>query len=1742
MIYCEFHERKFVMKKFSKILLTTLVFALLATVFALAVSADDGEPGASFVVAGEEYMTFEAAKLAADNKATIYLTSDVSLDNTVVLKEAGTKLKLDLNGHTLKINHNNTAFNVSAGASLTIQGSGTIANAPAILVDGSGDGTVVNIDGTGDGIVIDCRAFNDTSINVSTFRVYNDATLNVSGGITVNTNGTSSTRVLFNVSKSKTGGKLNVANAMVVYTKPTVSGCPSGIMLDLTGSKTNIVNSHFEVTYGILFKANGGNYVLGGDYIGSTGGSNRYWLDEEKVKTDVVISDKIVTELSADRLTFISKLDGYSTKFPEYSVASVTGAIKADFKNSTIIAGKRFLYGNPNSTFLDNGTNTSQFSFYNCDIVNAGEGTGHSNTFATYGPNVKIIGGSLVNIGNIAGGQPNFVELNDKHSDGTNAWVGNYVDNVLMIGTNLPTSTFAGDWDNVYTINPAAEAVSGRVTRTIYGKNYEFSTGYFSDMELYLSYNPAISDDKVGKYETYKNDCNDLEQAGVIGGEIANPIASFFVKPATGESSVVIEENGNGYFKWFISKNATNAEKNTDHYVLGGTNQSYGIAVNGSSKSYTNMLGVGTFVYEFDVKTDNGAYPNINSNFQTQMNIPLFSSTGASLVAAKPGSTAGTYVAGGNNYFQPGAIRINSKTVYGFGEEKKLPLDGSWARLTYIIDIDRSLVLEDVTIPSYKLDSDGKTYVADGGTVTKQAYKVNSLNYHLYVNGEYVGTNSYVVGTKLNSMDVLAQFCYILDTDGDGTDDSAYVVPDKNLQCYLKLIRMPNANKGSTDVSMCIDNVRTLHILVGDEKVDVGLYDKDGAPVKSLVGNEFFLTMPDNNNFVGGGGEEEIPVGAKVDGTVYETAEEIIAAIKDGSYVELLSDFESLLTIDNASFFVKTNGFNFPGIVSSTHKVSDYSGTLGGYAVTPAGTDDFYTLKYLDEENGVDLEAVAPVGTHVPLDGYVTLPGEEIAQNGFFSSVTNWTLIDGGSTVKAFYADKDGKITLTAAYTITPYFYEINSDGEISYGLVEGAPEFSAVLASALEKSGSVSVVLWSDLELGESFTVKTLLNFDLNGNSVTALAEDSVFKLLSGAELNVYSSKADSKAILSASALLVSLDAGEENTAFTLGNGMNNLSVELFELFKLEETDDVPVGTEINYAEAKLSLNGVGISSFGEALVTVLESGLALELYGSDLSCGELAVTASGAYVKAEAFGSFVSAKALVISENAESSFSCENTYLYTSLMASGSAKCTLGTKTYLKTAPETVPSALLAPGCIAAYMQADENGFVTFIDYAENLAILSWYDAKGMLIGTTYNAPFGEPVALYGKDEVGLAVGTEWYDVGFDAWDYTEWNSLATKEGAALDVMPVCKTKAASVKCLKINLVSYTYFELNFYLPKNVSGEGLEGFKLLGIYRESGEGTLGDSRYYLDENGKWFTLVDSGAGATIEDREYISYTVKPGAADAGIYTYKIVFEVEGELLAFEFEYGVPRYAFDAMSSENFDYSAKTIVMNMVNYANACYKLHNVGVSVIYENLLKEYGNMLYSFDGESFTDGEGNVIEKLERQSNLSKLGSYMSGASFVFGSYQPKFIFKYNDKTVENLVVPDENGKINKWPVGNRGVFTHIYYEGYNGTESFSYIAPQLAYDAKGNPIESVYDEDGGKWTWDTVEGGAYYATTDNMSVRDLVSPINIAVYGPDGKVVRGTYSLADYIFYLSATEHGGFYDAAVALYAFSLASTR
>ncbi len=1277
----------------------------------------------------------------------------------------------------------------------------------------------------------------------------------------------------------------------------------------------------------------------------------------------------------------------------------------------------------------------------------------------------------------------------------------------------------------------------------------------------------------------------------------------YSVGTAKGVVSTVLTGKGNGYLKHYWDGKTFTGSTASNQYVE--------IKTPGSANG--NMVETDKYVFEWDISTDNGAYTKTTFSLQGRQRQPRFDASGKYLGYSNAGLqiSALDYSPKVDIHLNGNSLSFADKT-YTLPLES-----GVWTRITFIVDPDTSSTLEEITIPAYAKNGNVNTSnkevfdLVSGASVTVKARKVNSFKAHIYLNGEYfatqtidpttIGYNGYIVDGQ--------QSGYYF----DGIRISQSATADREDSWCIDNIRASRYKEvDNIDLGLFDSDGNLVQSLVGLEHfmimvdnstiapppppaviVDGVRYEKDAdaiAAIKqgSVVELERNMTAAiDINSVLEGLGLDSIkftlitngyktptvisethrvvedssttgayivtPIGAIVDGVIYEQLADAFAAIKNGSVVELERNLEVAFNVDEIlanlgtekiNFKIIPGEFSFAGVISKDHKLVDYTGTFGGYLVTPAGIGEIYGINYKDDLFGVsELATIAAEGTLYP-EMIQAGQGAEAAKDGMLWTIVKWSGSYGTNVANGYFAKSDLTITAVAEYSTRIYYYDLTVNGVTEY-ITESA--FGENLAAALAV-GDVEVVLWNVVELDSATTLVGTLEIDLNGKDILVSGAETfdVFELLGGAKLNIYSSREGARIDVLGNATLFTAvydryKAG--SVEITIGNGAaENLTISTAKLIDCHDTyvHDPAIGEDTYNYIGNVTLNIVGLNltdngaaEGGAMISTALPTAINVENLNYE---GGLTLLAADSDKRATLTASFKdsgfkSNADLVRASGAEKYVSFDACYVGAPLAVIGEEIIEIGAGCSFTVDSETFAESglTLKASCIVA--MADAGDVRCYVDLPENLALITWFDSDGNAIGNSnYNAPFGKIVEVLTEEEakelVGNLVDNEWYSINFIGWDIPQDFEL-TK--GTFNVYPKWSEPEISVECLKMNLVAYTYFKLNFYLPTENLPEDLE---LYGIYREcectSTHNHTREANYKLID-GKWYVLLETGA-VTLDGVTYNSYTVYPGAADASEPEYKIAFGVKGELFVDTINCGVPTYA-EAVMTEIMEDGAElsekeklsaALMMNMVRYANESYKLANntANGAPKYEALLSAYSEYLIDFDSISFSDAEKNV--------DVSGIGEYMEGVSFIFGAYQPKFVFKYRDTVLDKLVKPETtDGRIYTWPDGNIGVFTLIYHERYDGNKSLSYLASHLAYNNGAYVEPNIVSGEWGEMT-------EAYATTIDMSVCDATGVINVAVYTPDGTVVSGSYSLAAYVEYLakSASEARVKADAAMA----------
>ncbi len=328
-----------------------------------------------------------------------------------------------------------------------------------------------------------------------------------------------------------------------------------------------------------------------------------------------------------------------------------------------------------------------------------------------------------------------------------------------------------------------------------------------------------------------------------------------------------------------------------------------------------------------------------------------------------------------------------------------------------------------------------------------------------------------------------------------------------------------------------------------------------------------------------------------------------------------------------------------------------------------------------------------------------------------------------------------------------------------------------------------------------------------------------------------------------------------------------------------------------------------------------------------------------------------------------------------------------------------------------------------------------------------------------------------------------------------------------------IKLNISSYGYFVLNFYIPTSLTDNG-EPIEILGIYTDS------------DLTNK----LSGGERVSIKGEEYIHYHTKLGAADTKILSYYLSTSKGGITSKSELKYGLPYYAKSVMSDQTQSECAKRLIMNMVSYANSL--ISYLGTSTdteIYTELLTLHNNYVTYLESSRFLEG-GDIysaeVAALDYKSALSEC-EYISGLSFFFGTYEPCFVINYSSfaKSYGISTPINQNGALPDTP---NAIFIKIAYG--NETPTF---ANHVAINSDGAEL----DINSPFWTASENRFMAYAKSNKDGEhpLFKITEPISITV--SDGTSFQ--YSLAAYINSMLTSGESDAAELAKALYAYSCA---
>ena len=1094
------------MKRFSKILVAVLALALLVGVLALAISAEEPAPAVegNFVVQGKGYETWELAIEAANNTHTIYLNADWNVASAIAVNNSGyyKNVKINLNGKNVNVNELAMAFNVTGGARLTIEGEGTFNNVGATLIGASSQG-VVTINATGAGLVIN-TTLNNANVDVNTFRFLQYSVLNVSGKLTANTLGVTKSRALFNVSDSHASIRtvtLNINDADILYAKPSEEAlsAPQGKFIYAHYSKIVVNNSNLKsVGASVYYCAQNDGYV---DLSG--------YLEEYTKKVSVTLPDKSKAERDVYYVRYIeSKLDDLkadtnlqfatndsitaNNSVFRYAVEgygksglndtgllmNVLGSVKGEFTNCEFYGVGRAIFGNSSycvGTDMSHGqdastvtaryrkANRSQLVFNDCHFRNSD--TGKISYLFCYGPNFKMIGGSVVGINNgLANGQPWYVELDNGQ------FLGCYVDNVLGVSGLSNNREIETRWQNATRYNPASiytGTLPKAVSIVVDGKVDTITTGYFSSEEKFDSYFNKTTSINVAGITTKSEGNFEGADYYIIKDKSSVAASTLGITFASKLSTTVVtaglnveakkDVNGNGYVKFYYAYAGKDTTRYSEIYISGNPKATN----NKPSKAEYNFTTHNYQIQEIDIATTTGKFLNWNMNLQGRAMLPYLDATGTKI--------------GASGIYQPTIadmfVITNNQLVVG-SNKVNLATDGSWNRITWVTEaivgdaVDAASV-EGLQIPVYGTDlkTTGEYLSKDAMTATGLKVRKIDVYHHIYLNGEFVGTKHSWGGDYMNSG--LCSGYTLVEADGSDWAITNAIYSFRGTGSTI-----------ATDADICFDNTRSSIFAKG---TDIGIYDGNGKLLETLPKNEHFLVMPENKPVTGV---------AIVDGTLYYSESDVIAAIKEGSVVELGKNFESYLPSyineekGNVSYTLIPNGYSFPGFVSSTHMVVDYMDGLGYYKLVKAPENEIFTINY--SFNGVTETKVVALGTVIP-ELTKTFPSKIEGNKAI--SVTGWTIPE-----------------VISNYALTSNV--INAEPIIEEGVVvaiAGGAAFST-LESAIDGANGETIILLDDVTVNSQIYVDAKdVKLNLNGKTITAgEGASSVFNVRRGSNFTI--------------------------------------------------------------------------------------------------------------------------------------------------------------------------------------------------------------------------------------------------------------------------------------------------------------------------------------------------------------------------------------------------------------------------------------------------------------------------------------------------------------------------------------------------------------------------------------------------------------------------------------------------------------
>ena len=458
-----------------------------------------------------------------------------------------------------------------------------------------------------------------------------------------------------------------------------------------------------------------------------------------------------------------------------------------------------------------------------------------------------------------------------------------------------------------------------------------------------------------------------------------------------------------------------------------------------------------------------------------------------------------------------------------------------------------------------------------------------------------------------------------------------------------------------------------------------------------------------------------------------------------------------------------------------------------------------------------------------------------------------------------------------------------------------------------------------------------------------------------------------------------------------------------------------------------------------------------------------------------------------------------------------------------------------------------------------AVKAVVIYWTDASGLtILDTDYYFP-GDASVLNAFDGVDIAIdhSADYYGYGRVNWAGIEEATLGLATSGEYTITAVMgKVAPDSFPGLKYNFSTYTNYVLNLYVPMNI--EGISNLTVSTV-----------------EDGS--ILFTQFADGTLEGVPYHKYGTMLGLASTEINTYYIVYYVDGQKVAFPVTIGVPTYAELVMAMYDEDTSAKaeaakTLIVNMANYASKVLALNDadltVGGAKIYADIVAAYGAKYLTYYNTELTDSafsnsgtlygyhkDANWVTKQYASEGDAEAASYIESISFVFDTFEPRFIIKLSDAAVDKgLQKPSSSGTTSYYGYGLHaytGYYTSVYNHMWAEKDGKVYYGGANIWTTNGDKSYDYYMA-ASNTTWDNLqnpERQEYY------KVQYIRNKLEIKFYwSPDASTTNAVgvvnYSLPIYIHELLGEDAEGnftkadanreFIDAAKALYAYSYVS--